>query len=309
MSVSTPAGPVPPATGRGSVLGRLTLTELRLFVREKAGPVFAVGLPLVLLVVFGNIPYYNQSRANFDGFTLLDLYVPILAALALATLSFNIVPAVLAGYREKGVLRRLRTTPVGPARVLAAHLLVSLATAAVAVAAVLLVARFAFGVPLPRQAAGYLARAQGQPRHQAPGQQLGPVRPGQHGRYGEGQEPGQHETEYLHHLAVLPAQQECGQGRGQRQDKPAGVHAGQQPDSGRAGLQIGRDGHQVHDHDRHHQEGSHPAAGAADHYLPGETVRFRQRNPDQNSGRSSIVMEIVLVRHPISVEVTHSSLG
>jgi hypothetical protein len=50
------------------------------------------------------------------------------------------------------------------------------------------------------------------------------------------------------------------------------------------------------------------AARAADHYLPGETVRFRQRNPDQNHGRSVIVMEIVLVRHPRNGEVTLSRL-
>ncbi|WP_329177990.1 ABC transporter permease [Streptomyces sp. NBC_01477] len=156
MSVSTPAGPVPPAADRGSVLVRLALTELKLFVRERVGPVFGIGLPLVLLIVFGNIPFYNEHRGNLDGFTLLDVYVPILAAFVLATLSFNVVPAVLAGYREKGVLRRLRTTPVGPARVLAAQLLVNLAAGAVAVAALLLVARFAFGVALPRRPGGYL---------------------------------------------------------------------------------------------------------------------------------------------------------
>jgi ABC-2 type transport system permease protein len=155
MTAHASAVPVPPAARPGSVLGRLTRTELRLFVREKAGPAFAIALPLALLTVFGNIPYYHRHRIG--GSTLLELYVPILASFVLATLSFNWVPAAMAGYREKGVLRRLRTTPVGPARVLAAQLLVSLATAAVAVAAVLLVARLAFGVPLPRQAAGYLA--------------------------------------------------------------------------------------------------------------------------------------------------------
>jgi ABC-2 type transport system permease protein len=157
-SASTSAGPVPPAAvaERGSVLGQLVLCELRMFVRGKAGPVFAIGLPLGLLIVFGNIPFYNQHRTSLDGYTLLDVYVPILAAFALATLSFTIVPTVLVGYREKGVLRRLRTTPVGPARVLAAQLLVNLATAAVSVVALLLVARLGFGVALPRQAAGYL---------------------------------------------------------------------------------------------------------------------------------------------------------
>jgi ABC-2 type transport system permease protein len=156
MSATTSAGPVLSAPDRGRVLGRLALAELKLFVRDKAGPAFAIGLPLALLIVFGNIPFYNQHRDNLGGYTLLDVYVPILAAFSLATLSFNVIPAVLAGYREKGVLRRLRTTPVGPARVLAAQLLVNLATAAVSMTAVLLVARLAFGVRLPRRLAGYL---------------------------------------------------------------------------------------------------------------------------------------------------------
>jgi ABC-2 type transport system permease protein len=134
----------------------LTLTELRLFLREKSGPAFGVGLPLLLLTIFGNLPFYHRPRAELGGRTLLDTYVPILVAFVLAMLALNVLPPVLAGYREQGVLRRLRTTPVGPVRLLAAQLVVMLLTAAVAVAALLLLARFAFGVALPRQFAGFL---------------------------------------------------------------------------------------------------------------------------------------------------------
>ncbi|MCX4751534.1 ABC transporter permease [Kitasatospora sp. NBC_01287] len=155
-TTSTAPVPVPFAADRRSALGQLALSELKMFIRGKAGPVFAIGLPLGLLIIFGNIPFYNEHRESLDGHTLLDVYVPILTAFVLATLSFNVVPAVLVGYREKGVLRRLRTTPVGPARMLAAQLLVNLATAALSVTAVLLVGRFAFGVPLPRQVGGYV---------------------------------------------------------------------------------------------------------------------------------------------------------
>jgi ABC-2 type transport system permease protein len=137
----------------------LTLTELRLFLREKSGPAFGVGLPLVLLIVFGNLPFYNTPRDSLGGRTLLDTYVPVLIALVLAVLALNVLPPALAGYRERGVLRRLRTTPVGPVRVLAAQLVVMLLTAVVAVTAMLLVARFAFGVVLPRQMAGFLLSA------------------------------------------------------------------------------------------------------------------------------------------------------
>jgi ABC-2 type transport system permease protein len=134
----------------------LTLTEFKLFLREKSGPAFGLGLPLLLLVVFGNLPFYHQHRPDLGGRTLLDVYVPILIAFVLGMLALNVLPPVLAGYRERGVLRRLRTTPVGPVRVLAAQLIIMLVTAVVAVTAVLLVARFAYGVQLPRQAAAFL---------------------------------------------------------------------------------------------------------------------------------------------------------
>jgi ABC-2 type transport system permease protein len=137
----------------------LTLTELRLFLRERSGPAFGVGLPLLLLIIFGNLPFYNTQRADLGGRTLLDTYVPVLVALVLAVLALNVLPPVLAGYRERGVLRRLRTTPVGPVRVLAAQLIVMMLTAAVSVAALLLVARFVFGVVPPRQMAGFLLSA------------------------------------------------------------------------------------------------------------------------------------------------------
>ncbi|GAA2890992.1 transport permease protein [Actinoplanes cyaneus] len=134
----------------------LASTELRLFLRERSGPAFGVGLPILLLIIFGNLPFYHERRDDLGGRTLLDTYVPILVAFSLAMLALNVLPPVLAGYREKGVLRRLRTTPVGPVRVLGAQLVITLVTALVAVTALLLVARFAFGVGLPRQPAGFL---------------------------------------------------------------------------------------------------------------------------------------------------------
>lgn len=134
----------------------LTITELKLFLRERSGPAFGVGLPLILLIIFGNLPFYREHRADLGGLTLLDTYVPILVAFVLAMLALNVLPPILAGYRERGVLRRLRTTPVGPVRVLAAQLIIMQLTAMVAVTALLLVARLAFGVALPRQPAGFL---------------------------------------------------------------------------------------------------------------------------------------------------------
>jgi ABC-2 type transport system permease protein len=133
-----------------SALMRLTLTELKLFMRMRTGLVFSMGLPLLLLVILGSIHSFNQPRRSLYGYTLLDAYAPILIALVLAVLSLTALPMVLAGYRERGVLRRLQTTSAGRSRMLAAQLMVNLATTVVTVIMIFAVARLGFGVFLPR---------------------------------------------------------------------------------------------------------------------------------------------------------------
>jgi ABC-2 type transport system permease protein len=155
MSVTT----APPAAVRGSALGRLTATELKLIGREGARFFVRLAVPPILLVIFGAIPFYTQRRATLDGYTLLDAYVPILIGYALALLALTALPMALAGYRERGILRRLQTTPAGPVRVLAAQLIANLAVVASMVILILAVARLGYGVFLPRQAAGFVVAA------------------------------------------------------------------------------------------------------------------------------------------------------
>ena len=158
MSVMT----VPPAAAaRGSALGRLTLTELKLFTRGRAlvGMLLTVAVPLLLLIIFGGIRSFNRPVKVYGGLTVLDVYVPILLAFSVALLSLLTIPPALAGYREMGVLRRLQTTPAGPVRVLTAQLAVKFGAAAVTVIVILAVARIGYGVALPRQLGGFVLAA------------------------------------------------------------------------------------------------------------------------------------------------------
>jgi ABC-2 type transport system permease protein len=141
---------------RKAALRRLTLTELTLFVRERVGIIWGVSFPLALLIIFGNVPGFRKPvSAAAPSVSYLDSYVPILLAFVLAMIALNVLPPVLAGYREKGVLRRLSATPVGAVRVLAAQLIVDAGMAAVTMVVLLVVARLAFGVALPRQPAEF----------------------------------------------------------------------------------------------------------------------------------------------------------
>lgn len=163
MSSSASAAPLTAGrTGHreAGALRRLTITELKLFARERVGPLWGVGFPVLLLIIFGAIPGFRDpvSKAT-PHISILDAYVPILIAFVLAMLAINVLPAVLAGYREKGVLRRMATTPVGPRRVLAAQLIICVGTAAVTLVVLLAVARIAYHVALPGQLAGFAVAA------------------------------------------------------------------------------------------------------------------------------------------------------
>ncbi|AVT28284.1 MULTISPECIES: ABC transporter permease [unclassified Plantactinospora] len=139
-----------------SALYRLTATETRLFFREPMIVFFALAFPPILLGIFGAIPAFREPDQSLGGLRVIDLYVPIVVALALAMFALNGLSQLFASYREKGVLRRMRTTPVKPAMMLGAQLLMSTILSVATMVVVLAVGRLAFEVRLPRQLPAYL---------------------------------------------------------------------------------------------------------------------------------------------------------
>jgi ABC-2 type transport system permease protein len=136
-------------------LPRLTLMELKLFLREPLAVFFAVLFPALLVGILGSVPGFRETSPALGGLRVVDLYVPIAVTFVLVMLALNVAPTALATYRERGILRRLATTPVRPAALLAAQMAMGLVTAVFAVLLVLATGRLAFGVTLPRQPAGY----------------------------------------------------------------------------------------------------------------------------------------------------------
>ena len=158
MSV-TVATAAPPAATRSSALLRLSLSELKLLSRERVRAVLPVAVPLLLISILGSIHSLRQPRAVYGGESFIDMYTIIMVVVGLALLALTNMPMMLADYRERGVLRRLQTTPIGPVRVLAARLVADLTVAVVTVVVILAVARTWFGVPLPRQPGGFVLAA------------------------------------------------------------------------------------------------------------------------------------------------------
>jgi ABC-2 type transport system permease protein len=149
---TTPAYAAAPARRRPA-LAKLTLTEARLLLREPVALFWGLAFPMALLAVMGLAS--SGKQASLGGLPLVAVYEPVLIAFVTVAFAIQGLPALVAGYRERRILRRLATTPVGPVRVVAAQLAVNLAVALVATAGILAVGRLGFGVALPGQPAGF----------------------------------------------------------------------------------------------------------------------------------------------------------
>lgn len=82
---------------------------------------------------------------------LIHLFTPAVLTMALATPSLSTLPVLVATNRERGVLRRLATTPVSPRTVLLAQVTVSLGAFLVAAALTVATGHVVFDVPAPVQ--------------------------------------------------------------------------------------------------------------------------------------------------------------
>ncbi|MER5494217.1 ABC transporter permease [Streptomyces sp. NPDC002490] len=129
--------------------------EARLFRREPGNLFWIVGFPPGLLAILGSVPMFREVRDDLDGLRLIDLYVPVTVLVGLIMASMQALPPVLTGYRERGVLRRMSTTPVRPSALLSAQMTLIGTAALFSALLSLAVGRWAFDVPLPGRPAGY----------------------------------------------------------------------------------------------------------------------------------------------------------
>ncbi len=136
-------------------LSKIVTIEAKLLLREPGAWVSAVLLPIFILVVLGMIPMMRTPDPVFDGLRFIDLFVPSLVVMTLAIIGVNTLPVRLASYREKGVLRRLATTPVNPAFLLVAQLVINVGMAVGSVLLLIVVGWLAFQIPLPQDPGGF----------------------------------------------------------------------------------------------------------------------------------------------------------
>lgn len=160
MSTTAPTAPRPVAArtlaGRGGMpgLGRLLVTELKLFTRDLGSVFFVVAFPTVLLLGLAlAVPGMRdplEDAGPWTGLKAVDLMTPTMICVTIATAGLTSFPTYLASYREKGVLRRLSTTPMAPQGVLIAQASVNLIWLLVGSVTAVAVGVLLLDVPLPQ---------------------------------------------------------------------------------------------------------------------------------------------------------------
>jgi len=156
MSAATLSPPLSSTRGSGwRGFTTLLTTETRLWLRDGGSVFFALVCRTVLLVGVGfAIPGMRDTiegmGAPWDGLTAVAAFVPVVLAVAVATPALTTMPVYFATFREKGMLRRLSTTPMRPQGIVVAHVVINLVAIVVATVLALVVGQLVFGLVAPR---------------------------------------------------------------------------------------------------------------------------------------------------------------
>lgn len=106
-------------------LWKLTWIEIKVFLREPLGAFGTIGFPVIIFLVLGRV----SGRGLAPGMptaSFIHVGLPVLATILMALSAVLSLVTIISIYREGGILKRLRATPLRPTTILTAHVIVKL---------------------------------------------------------------------------------------------------------------------------------------------------------------------------------------
>jgi ABC-2 type transport system permease protein len=119
-------------------LWKLTWLEIKIFLREPMGAVGSILFPVLVFVAVGRLMGGQLASRSIAAAGFVRVGLPVLAAVMIALSSVLSLVTIISIYREGGILKRLRATPLRPHTILTAHVLAKLALTAVTMALMVL---------------------------------------------------------------------------------------------------------------------------------------------------------------------------
>ena len=107
-------------------LWKLTWIEIKIFLREPLGAFGTIGFPVLVFFVLGRVAGRGLAPSSFAATGFIRVGLPVLASVLIAVSSVLSLVTIISIYREGGILKRLRATPLRPQTILTAHVIVKL---------------------------------------------------------------------------------------------------------------------------------------------------------------------------------------
>jgi ABC-2 type transport system permease protein len=135
---------------------KLSWIEMKIFLREPMGVVGSLVLPVLLFVFVGRALRFSP-RGVESPISRLPFNIAILTALLISLGAVQSLVAIMAIYREGGILKRLRATPLSPVAILGAHVLVKLVFTLGAMVFMILAGRRVLPAAMPEHGGSFIA--------------------------------------------------------------------------------------------------------------------------------------------------------
>lgn len=125
----------------------LLKTELKLNIRDMNMVLFAIFMPVIVLVILG---FIYQTKPAFEGadYTFLEQSMSAVCTISICAGGLMGLPMVVSGYRERKILKRFRVTPISPVMLLGVEFTIYILYAAASMLLVFPLAALFWGVTL-----------------------------------------------------------------------------------------------------------------------------------------------------------------
>ena len=135
---------------------KLTWVEFKIFVREPLGLFATIGVPMIIFLLLGR-SLGGEIDTSEGLATFVRSGLPIFACILMAFSAATSLIAIIAIYREAGILKRLRATPLSPVTILGAHIFLKISLTAVTLGLLVLAGKRFYPVALETHVPSFAA--------------------------------------------------------------------------------------------------------------------------------------------------------
>jgi ABC-2 type transport system permease protein len=115
-------------------LSKLTWLETKIFMREPLGAFGSILFPVLVFVAMSRFAGGQLRPGSLSAIRFLSVGLPVFVSVLIALSAVLSLVTIISIYREGGILKRLRATPLRPQTILTAHVLVKLTLTALTLA-------------------------------------------------------------------------------------------------------------------------------------------------------------------------------